>query len=289
MIRSMTAYSRASKDSSFGRWVVEIHSVNRKFLDINLSLPKELLFLDIEIRKWVAEVLQRGQITVRVFLQQEGGGAASLSTLKKLKESWEKTAKDLGFDAKEITLSFLLEQMPSFSSDATKDQEILRSSLKEVILQALKELLQMKEKEAVPLVQDMLKRVSIIEECKEKVVKDSAGVVDHYRKKLQDRLSEVLGPTVEGEERILREVVLFAEKIDLTEEITRLNSHIEQFRSVLSSKEKSVGRTLDFLVQEMNREINTLSAKCVGVELSLLMVTMKSELEKIREQLQNIE
>lgn len=289
MIKSMTAYGRSAKDTPFGHWVAEIHSVNRKFLDIHISLPKELLFFDIEIRKWIGEVLQRGQITVRISLQTEGG-TASIPLLKTLKKNWEKAAKDLGFKKEEITLDFLLHQMSSYGSlDLTKEESSFRKILKELILKALDELMAMKEKEALALVKDIKMRLKTIEECKDKIAKTSDEIVEHYRRKLQERLGEIVGSSMEGEERILREVVLFAEKVDFTEEITRLNSHIGQFRDILASKEKSVGRTLDFLVQEMNREINTLSAKCVGVESSLLNVTMKSELEKIREQLQNIE
>lgn len=287
----MTAYGRASKDTPLGRFVVEIHSVNRKFLDLNLSLPKDLLCFDIEIRKWLSEVLQRGQITVRITLQQEEFvGAPSIPFLKKAKESWEKAAAEVGFAPKEITLSFLLQQTPTFySSDLKKEDDLVRKALKEGIDTALDELMAMKEKEAKVLVKDIKVHLGTIEECKDKIAKSAPESTENYRQKLLERMQEVLGPSVDSEERLLREMVIYAERIDCTEEITRLNSHVAQFYSLLKSDEKSVGRTLDFLTQEMNREINTLGAKCVGVEASKLVVAMKSALDKVREQIQNIE
>lgn len=288
----MTAYGRASRVSPFGTWVVEIHSVNRKVLDINIALPKELLRFDVEIRKWLAEYLVRGQVTVKV--QWEAGKEAlfsSLSQLKELKSKWEEIALGLGFQPKEsINLKFLVEQMKTCSKDDFADEESrIREDLKIVLEEAVQELHQMKLREGKSLLTDLEKRLSIIEECKEEISIFSPAAPSRYRQKLQERIQEVCALGPESDERVLREVVIYAEKIDIAEELTRLHSHLEQFRALLKAEERTVGKTLDFLAQEMNREINTIASKSDDVAVIHLTVTMKSELERIREQIQNVE
>jgi uncharacterized protein (TIGR00255 family) len=295
MIKSMTAYSRASASSPLGRFVIEIHSVNRKMLDMSLYLPKDLLRFDIEIRKWLSQSLERGQITLRLTLQSEGAGYQLFSNyslqLKALKERWENLARELGYDPqKMIDLHFLVSQLqmiPPFESK--ENEETLKTVLKEGVDLALQELMQMKETEGKTLALDIQKRLKIIEENIAAVELKKEFPLIHYRKKLIDRLKEIGHLHAEVEERIVREVAILAERMDVTEELVRLHTHIEQFRQYLFSHEKAVGRTLDFLTQEMHREVNTLGSKSADSEISLYVVKIKSELDKIREQVQNIE
>jgi uncharacterized protein (TIGR00255 family) len=295
MIKSMTAYSRASVSSPLGRLVIEIHSVNRKMLDMSLYLPKDLLRFDIEMRKWLSQFLERGQVTLRLALQSEGVSGKLMSSysvqLKALKEGWEKLARELGYDsAKMVDLSFLVSQLQTLpSSESKEEEETLKASLKEAVDTALQELMQMKETEGKTLALDIQKRLKIIEENVAAVELKKEVPLVHYRKKLIERLKEVGHLHGEAEERIAREVALLADKMDVTEELVRLRAHIEQFRQHLFSQEKAVGRTLDFLTQEMHREINTLGSKSADSEISLYVVKIKSELDKIREQVQNIE
>ncbi len=286
----MTAYGRASRRAPTGRWVVEIHSVNRKMLDLHVNLPKEFLLFDRDVRKWVGGALQRGQVTVRIFMQEEGPVPSHYaSLLKEQKKNWERIASDLGYDpAQAVNLAFLVAQLQGLSlQEVVQEEEALRSSLKETLEEALEEVLRMKEREGSALGEDILKRLKFLEGCIPQLLEHAPLAAERYREKLRERLREFAGG--ECDERILREVVLFAEKLDITEELTRLRSHVEQFYHLLESDEKSVGRTLDFLTQEMHREINTLAAKSSDSEVSFLGVKMKSELEKIREQIQNIE
>lgn len=294
MIKSMTAYSRCSSQSPLGRIVIEIHSVNRKMLDMSLNLPKDLLRFDIEIRKWIAGFLERGQVTLRLTLQADGMSGKLLSNyfsqLKTLKEGWEKLCKDLNYDPKMVDLQFLVTQLQTSSAEESKEtEEEIRASLKKTIESALADLMQMKETEGKTLAVDIQKRLKIIEECVTAVELKKEMPLDHYRKKLLERLKDLGHHHGEAEERIAREVVLLAEKMDVTEELVRLRAHIEQFRHHLFSTEKAVGRTLDFLTQEMHRELNTLGSKSSDSDISLYVVKMKSELDKIREQVQNIE
>jgi uncharacterized protein (TIGR00255 family) len=264
-------------------------------LDMSLYLPKDLLRFDIEVRKWLSQYLERGQVTLRLVVQSEGVAGklfSSYSTqLKGLKEGWDKLARELGYDpAKMVDLPFLVSQLQSMPSSETKEEEEgIRKALKEAVDNALKDLMQMKETEGKTLVLDIQKRLKIIEENIAAVELKKDEPLVRYRKKLIERLKDIGHLHGEAEERISREVALLAEKMDITEELVRLKAHIEQFRHHLSSREKAVGRTLDFLTQEIHREINTLGSKSAESEISLYVVRIKGELDKIREQVQNIE
>jgi uncharacterized protein (TIGR00255 family) len=282
--RSMTAYGRALHQSKLGRWTVDIHSVNRKGLDLNIQLPSTLLFLDPVIRKWVGESADRGQITVRVsfeFLQVD----ESVRLLKTLKQKWEAVATGLGFDKKTVDLRFLLERVDP--AQMPLEEKPLADDLEKTWKVAVKNWIVMKEKEGKTLIADIEKRMEQIKKELQKVQKLQPMLQDKYRKKIKERMKE-LKVGIE-EERLLREAAILAEKADTTEEITRLYSHLEQMQQYIGSKEKSVGRTLDFLAQEMGREIGTLMAKAGETAIAKIAVGMKSEIEKIREQVQNIE
>lgn len=292
MVKSMTAYGRSQKKTSFGRWLVELHSVNRKMLDIHLLMPKEFLRFDLDVRKWIADQLQRGQITVRIQHEtSEELAPASLETLKQLKTNWEKIARALDYDpAQAIDLPFLLARAPSLNAlEQVDEDDELKQALKAALETSLEEMMAMKVREGKHLAEDILQRLQGIEEAVATVKKRSPEMIESFKKKLIERAQAALALTGENEERLFRELAFFAEKGDVTEELTRLDSHINQFRHYLASKEKSVGRTLDFLTQEMQREINTLSAKALENDVSHLTVMMRSECEKIREQVQNVE
>jgi len=293
MIKSMTAYSRASVASPVGKFVIEIHCVNRKMLDMSLYLPKDFLRYDIEIRKWLNQRIERGQVTLRLTMQEEGVSSKLLShystQLKALKEGWERLARELGFDPKEmIDLPFLVSQLQTApSSESEEDEEKLKTVLKEAIEAALRDLIKMKEVEGEILALDIQKRLKLIEESANAIESRKELPLIHYQKKLIDRLKEAV--SLEMEDRGASEVVILAQRMDITEELVRLRAHLQRFQEHLSSLEKSIGRTLDFLTQEMHREINTLGAKSADSEISSFVVKMKSELDKIREQVQNIE
>jgi uncharacterized protein (TIGR00255 family) len=295
MIKSMTAYARATAGCPLGKLVIEILSINRKVLDLSLYLPKDFLRFDQEVRKALSKVLERGQITFRLNIQSEGAAdqflPPNLTQLKTLKETWEKLCLQLGYDPKEmIDLRFLLSQIQTDSSASTKEEEdLVQAALKQAIDAALIDLMQMKGVEGKVLERDVLERLVTIEEAMAAVELKKEVPLAHFQKKITDRLKELGLSQTELDERVIREVALLADRMDVTEELVRLKSHIEQFRGNLSSKERSVGRTLDFLTQEMHREINTLGAKSCDSEISICVVKIKSELDKIREQVQNIE
>jgi uncharacterized protein (TIGR00255 family) len=291
----MTGYGRSSRETPWGRLVIEIHSVNKKFLDLSIYLPKDLLRFDIEIRKWLSEQIERGQVSVRANLQIDVQGRkafdAKLKELQTTKRAWEEIASHLGFDPRQdIDLKFLVDQAQAESPLASDlDEHVMRHQLKEGIEEALEKFISMKEEEGRALADDMEKRLSEITPLLKKTEEKKEGALAHYQAKLRERLQEVGPLTSDVEGRLHREIALLAEKADITEEVVRANSHIRQFQHHLKTAERAIGRTLDFLLQEMNREINTLAAKSLDIEISGFVVKMKSELEKIREQVQNIE
>jgi len=291
----MTAYGRSSKTTPSGRWSVEIHSVNRKFLDISLLMPKDFLVFDIEMRKVLSESLHRGQVTVKVSLVQEGISPEivkrQVHQLKLVKQLYQEVAKELDLDAKEeLSLSFLLDQRKDFTApDSDEKEGVLKLELLATLKEALASYMKMKEVEGSALSLEIYKYLDAFKSMLSNIEKLAPEASILYKKKMLDRIQEVKAIDPQDEDRIMREVMIYGEKVDIEEEIIRLKCHIAQFEELFSSKEKSVGRTMDFLLQEMNREVNTMCAKSDKTEISLNAVKMKSELEKIREQAQNIE
>jgi uncharacterized protein (TIGR00255 family) len=280
----MTAYGRAQHHSKLGRWTVDIHSVNRKGLDMNVGLPPALMFLDGDVRKWISNAAERGQVSVRISfesLEQK----ESLQALQEHQKKWQKIAKALGYPASSVDLKFIVDRLDP--QEISLEEKALKADLQKAWEAAEKQWTLMKEKEGKALVEDVKKRIDHIEKELQKVLKWQPALLERYRKKLQDRMKEIKIDV--DEERLLREAALLADKAEISEEATRLESHLEQMHAYLNSKEKSVGRTLDFLAQEMGREIGTLMAKAGDADISRSAIAIKSEVEKIREQVQNIE
>lgn len=294
MIKSMTAYGRASKNIAGIDLVVEIHSVNKRGLDINIYAPKELLYLDMDVRKWVGEKVGRGQVSVRISMKQNVAARSAspvyYETLKHLKEKWEQLASQLGFSKKEVDFQFLANQMQTADSDElVKDEKGLKEAIKELLEKALQEFTKMKMVEGRHLAKEIQHRLQLMKEMVRKMKEKSLNAPAKYREKLKEKIDEVVGGSGLDEERLLREVALFAEKVDTAEEMSRLDSHMEQGLALLEDQEKPVGKTIDFLIQEMLREVNTIGSKASDIEIANLTIHMKSEIEKIREQIQNVE
>jgi len=296
MFRSMTAYGRAHVTTDAGVFLIEIHSVNRKSLDITLNMPKELLMFDMDLRKELSKEVKRGFITVRITREDNRTAEAlmmpDMEVMKSLHESCQAYANTLGYDPKEaIPFHVLLNYGLSLNSgtvDLASD-EALQSQLMEGFKKALSEFIAMREKEGASLLADIRPRLDDIEKQLDAIVNRVNAAPEKFQERLEKRLEELDLLKEEGEDRMMRELVIFADKVDVTEEMTRLRSHVQQFRELLSSKKRRVGRELDFLIQEMNREVNTTAAKSQDLEITQAILEMKTEQEKIREQIQNIE
>lgn len=294
MLKSMTAYGRASRVTALGRFVVEVQSVNRKHLEIAVLLPKELTCFDADVRKMVGLRVFRGQVTVKIsaYFDQSTPSVVmpNLPLARQLKAAWDAIAKDLKLASTEFTLEFLVhEQGVLLYGEELQDEELYRSALSEVLHEALEYFVGMREREGAILQQDISQRLANLRQWVDQIAGRSQGAVGKYRQKLLGRLEEVVPGILENEERILREICIFADRIDITEEITRFHSHLDKCDHLLRSEAKGVGKTLEFVLQEMGREVNTIGSKSADVEVSHLVVEMKNDLERIREQLQNIE
>ncbi|GAB4189851.1 MAG: YicC family protein [Simkaniaceae bacterium] len=291
----MTAYGRSQFTASSGRYTIEIHSVNRRNLDIHIYVPKELLFLDMEIRKWLSKEIKRGGLVVRVNRDIDPQNLEQALPDKEIlllfKDKWQEIADFLHFDPKqEITLSFVIEQLSRQPfAGPVQEEEKVKKEIQKGFESAMQQFLEMKETEGEALLKDMKKRIKAIDKSVQKIQNNTKEPEERYRQRLLEKIKELKQVSKEDEERLQREIIFFAEKIDITEEITRIHSHLSQFEKFLRSKEKSVGKTLDFLLQELSRETNTINSKTPDVVISQEALAIKSELEKIREQVQNIE
>ena len=293
MIKSMTAYGRGIVSLSQASFVVEITSVNRKNLDLSLTIPKDWLALEIDIRKWVMDFAKRGSIIVKIS-KESGFDAESclqvdLAVLKKLKD--EITNLQVELDLRQsISFEFLLEQASKLKGkELSLEQEEVEGPIKEGIFQALTAWDKMRAREGKSLCSDMFSRLELILALLDKISDMAPKTSKVYEEKLKKRLIDS-NFFQEGDlERICKEVLIISDKIDITEEMIRLRSHIEQFKKAAQGNEEAVGKKLDFLMQEMHREANSLGVKCQDLEIIQLSVIIKSELEKVREQVQNIE
>lgn len=272
---------------------MEIQSVNRKHLEINSFLPKELVRFDAEIKQWVGSLIHRGQVTLKVTacfdVESPTVVAPNLPLARQLKKAWDQIATELGIE-KAFSLELLAKEndLLLYEEDL-KDEEGCRKTLHEATSHALSQMMEMKRKEGEALKNDISSRLEKLEDLIKKAEEKAPDAPKKFRQKLTERIEEVLQKGIENEERILREVCVYAEKVDIAEEITRFKSHLKQFETLLNKEALSIGKTMDFLVQELNREINTVGSKSSDIELSHLVVDIKGELERIREQIQNIE
>jgi len=295
MLKSMTAFGRSCVVTSLGRFIVEIQAVNRKHLEINTVLPKEFVRFEVDLRNWIAKSVLRGQVNVKVniVLEKESPVVVrpNLPLIRQYKEAWDIILEDLSLHPEESAFITLLSNETGIflNEENIKDEDGYRDSLKLATDNALQQLVSMKLREGHVLQKDITLRISYLREWINKISEKAPGAANRYRQKLIERLKEVLENLSEIDERILKEIAIYAEKIDITEEITRFKSHLDQFDNLMNSESESVGKTLDFLIQELHREINTVASKSSDLEVSRSVIDCKSELERIREQIQNVE
>lgn len=290
-LKSMTAYGRASTDFEEGRFDLEIIGTNRRHLEINLSLPRELLRFEPLIKKWVADRVSRGQVSINLYWKKAEERAIKITADIALAKAIFKAAEDLALALKipnVLSLKDLLQERDVLVYEKKVENDtIFEASLKKVVDEGFDNFDQMKQKEGENLLNDFVKRLNQLKENIEKIEKLSPNAVNEYRTKLQEKLKEYF-ENVENDERVLKEIALFADRIDITEEIVRFKSHLKQFETTLK-QEGPKGKRIEFLLQEFTREINTIGSKTALNEVSSLVVDSKCEIERIREQSQNIE
>ena len=292
MIRSMTGFGRDRMVLNGREILVEIKSVNHRYNELYVRLPRAYLYLEEPLKKLVQENISRGKTEVNVTITNVSAPDVSIEVNAELAKGYvnalRKANNELGL-MDDLSLSRITRFQDIFNVVSVSDnEEEILSDVKTVAASALEKFVSMRECEGVKMKEDVLGRLDSIEKMVGFIEEKSPETVTLYREKLFAKLSEILSAQNIDEQRILTEAALFAEKIAVDEETVRLRSHIEQFRTLLDT-ESIVGRKLDFLVQEMNREANTTGSKAQNLEITRTVIDIKSEIEKIREQIQNIE
>ena len=292
MIKSMTGYGRAVETINGREYTVELRSVNNRYLDCSVRLPRILTFGEEAVKQAVKNSISRGKVDVYISVRSEGGDEVQVTLNKAVLESYLTAMRQMVTEygvSDDISAASLSRLPEVFSLEKPQlDEEQLLADMMAVLSEALAGYDAMRTTEGQALDHDLRSRGQTILSLVAQVEAGNAQTVIDYRTRLENKLKEVLESTTIDESRILTEAAIFADKVAVDEETVRLRSHLQQMNDMLTAG-GAVGRKLDFLLQEMNREANTIGSKCTDVNLARIVVEIKAELEKIREQTQNIE
>lgn len=292
MVLSMTGYGRAEQTLNGRNITVEIRSVNARFFEYSSRMPRTCAFLDDKLKALVGERVHRGKVELNLTIQSVAAADTVVQVNWPLAESYRQALSAMAerLDIKNDVTVMGLARFPDVLSQtaAPADPDALWADVAGVAAQAVEAFLAMRATEGAKLKDDVENRLQVVEDLVGQIEQGSAGRVQAYTERLYARLQELLADRNIDENRILTEAALFADKTAIDEETVRLHSHVAQYREILTLDEP-IGRKLDFLTQELNREANTIGSKCQDAALTRLVVALKSEIEKIREQIQNIE
>ena len=287
---SMTGYGRAMCEVDGRQLSIELKSVNHRFLDLSFRMPRNLMFLEDDARKLIGARLARGHVDVFMTYRNLRSDAKQVIVDRALFDAYAAaldTVADSGLRDDRTLMS--IARMPDVMviTEGEEDQEALRALLRQTLAQALDALVAMREREGVEMAADLNRKVDAIEEMTGQIEARYPQTVAEYTARLRASIEELIGQNVD-ETRLLTEVAVMADRSAIAEETVRLHSHIQQLRECFA-KSEPIGRRLDFLVQELNREVNTISSKSQDIPITRLAVDCKAEIEKLREQLQNVE
>ncbi len=291
MIKSMTGFGRTKYENDGRIYTVEIKSVNHKYSDINIRLPRFLNYMEDKIRKTISSTISRGKIDVFISFENYSDKGTNIKINRELAKQYLKELKEL---ADETGIDFRLNivdvsKFPEILKiEDDENEEIIEEEVLTAVKEALERFLNMRETEGKKLVEDISDRIISINNKVNEIEKYSENLVQDYISRLETRVNELLKETVVDESRIAQEIVIFSDKSSIEEELTRLKSHLEQFMNLLKQS-SPIGKKMDFLVQEINRETNTIGSKANCLDITNLVVEIKTEVENIREQIQNIE
>lgn len=291
MIRSMTGYGKGNLSCEGREYQIEIKSVNHRYLDISLKMPRSLSCLEECIKKQISEKIRRGKIDVFVTFENNSQEGKNIKINKEIAKIYISELKELAIE-ENILSNIEVTEISKFPDVLTINVDEIDEKIKMEVLQATNEatdkIIEMKNVEGEKILQDLLKRICNIEKKIDEISQKSTGLIEEYVVKLEGRIKEILKNQEVDETRLAQEVVIYADKCSVEEEVTRLKSHISQFEKLLKTDEP-IGKKLDFIIQEMNRETNTIGSKANHLEITNDVIDIKTELENIREQIQNIE
>lgn len=293
MARSMTGFGRSELTDGTRRFTVEMKAVNNRYLDINIRLPRQMNPFEADIRAELKKFISRGKVDVFISLEDLGASQEKVLYNKALAKDYLAKIREISSDFS-LPLNLSAERLSQYEDvltlqDDSAQAEDLWEPLKECIDQAVAQFTQAREKEGTFITEDLLTKLDGMQKGVDFITENAPKILEKYRTNLFSRMQEVLGETGIDENRILQEAALYSDKVCVDEELVRLNSHIRAVRAELQKENESVGRKLDFLAQEMNREANTILSKTDNVESANVAIDLKTEIEKIREQIQNLE
>ena len=292
MIKSMTGFGRSKYENEEREYTVEIKSVNNRYSDISIKMPRNLSSLEEKIKKQITTAISRGKIDVFITFINNSEKGKDIKINTELAKMYIKELKQLEkegeiIDNINVTEVIRLPEVLNISLE-NDDEELILSELTVCTKNAIDSFIAMRETEGLKIKEDLQNRINIISKKIDKINSISTGLVEEYVVKLEKRINDILKTSVVDETRLAQEIVIYSDKCSIEEEITRLRSHILQFTNLLETS-GPIGKKLDFLVQEMNRETNTIGSKANSLEITNLVVDLKTEIENIREQIQNIE
>ncbi len=292
MIKSMTGFGRAIYENEGREYLVEIKSVNNRFSDINIKTPKNLSYLEEKLRKKILNSVSRGKVDLFVTFNNNSDKGKNIKINTEIAKKYIDELRKLSKESNIIDNINIMDisKLPDVLNIIIDEDsaEIIENELITAVDEAIKGFVDMREKEGNKIKQDLEQRINDISEKIKQISNISTGLVEEYIVKLESRIKELLKTDVVDKTRLAQEVVIYSDKCSVEEELTRLKSHISQFLN-LTNENIAVGKKLDFLIQEMNRETNTIGSKANNLEITNLVVDIKTELENIREQVQNIE
>ncbi len=292
MIKSMTGYGKSILEINARKYQVEIKSLNHRYLDISIRMPKQLSYLEETIKQQISSKISRGKIDVFISWENNSieGRTIKINTAlaKAYIEELRKLAEEENL-SDNIEVNDIARYPDVLIVQENQEDETIKNEIIEVVNKAVNNLVEMKQNEGIKIAEDLQKRLDYIQEEVNKVKEFSTGLINEYIVKLEERIKELLPNNQEiDKNRLMQEIVIYADKCSIEEEVTRLNSHIGQFKEFLKSDE-TVGKKLDFIIQEMNRETNTIGSKSNNLNITNGVIDMKTEIENLREQVQNIE
>lgn len=291
MIKSMTGFGRGKYENEGRTYIVEIKSVNHKYTDISVRIPRFLNSVEDRIRKRISEDISRGKVDVFVDFENYSNKGVTIKINKELAREYINQLKELAdetnvnFDMNVIDISKLPEIL---KLEDEENDELIANELMIAVNNALENFVAMREKEGQKLIEDIEKRIYLIQDKVNEITGFSSTLVEEYIAKLEARVNELLKPGTVDENRLLQEIVIFSDKSSIEEELTRLKSHISQFLELIKQS-SPIGKKIDFLIQEINREVNTIGSKANCLDITNRVIEIKTEVENIREQIQNIE
>ena len=292
MLKSMTGYGRQEALVSGKKILVEIRSVNQRFTDYNIKLPRHLVFMEDKVRKYASEWITRGKVDIYISVDSYDEADKNVTLNTALAKNYVEVLRQLRDECDlrdDISVMGVARFADIFKTERKEeDEDAVWNDVKGVMKDAMESFAAMRSREGERIEKDLTERIEYMKTLAERIDERSPQTVGEYRERLYSKIEEVLEDKDIDESRILTEVAIFADKIAVNEETVRLGSHFEEFYNIVGSG-KPAGRKLDFLIQEINREVNTIGSKSQDIEIAKLVVTLKGEIEKLREQVQNIE